>query len=174
MNPYIIRVCRNSPQDDRACRFQGVLELHGVLEKARTEEDLVFQSFEEIWPILSSEETLHYNFASIEQKKSYREKRSHFRFDCRCPITYHVKGGSSDSDKIGNGPGKLVDVSRSGMRIETTRRIAITKEFQVFIPMEKLPVTFLFPVQVKWNERNPFGNYLMGLHVLTSLTKNSR
>jgi len=55
---------------------------------------------------------------------------------------YHGDGGTSDSKRIGNGIGKLIDVSRSGMRIETTREIAVKEEFRVYIPMERLPSAF--------------------------------
>ncbi len=80
---------------------------------------------------------------------------------------YHV-GGTRDSKTISNGIGKLRDVSRSGMKIEITREIPIKEEFQVCIPMERLPVSFLFPVRVQWNVLDLSGNYQVGLQFMAT------
>jgi len=168
MNPYVIRVSHSELQKDRSDCLSGVLELHGFRGRDNTEGALVFHNLEEIWPILSSKETIHYNFTNINQIKGYSEKRANFRFDCQCPIMYHGDGTRSDSERIGNGVGKLLDVSRSGMRIEITRNIAIKEEFRVYIQMKRLPVSFLFPVRVQWTRPEPPGNHQIGLLFMAS------
>lgn len=166
LNNHIIRICRSEFQKGRSGHLYGVLELHAFSGNAKSMNSLMFRNIEEVWPILASEETFEYEYPSIKEKRGFSEKRSEFRFDCRCPLMYHHTKIADDSECVENVTGELVDISCGGMRIETKEEVATKGAFHVYIPMEKLSVSFLFRVQVKWRWTNQSGKHLSGLQLI--------
>lgn len=167
MNPYIIRVCKGGFQKGRA---EGV---RGELKQVKPRGKLDFRNFEELWVILSSAGLESKYFESAELKKDIKEKRTAFRMDFQWPLIFCINEGASDPNRICSERGKLVDISCGGMKIETGREITIKEAFQVYIPMEKMPVSFLFPVKVKWNWNNlAKKTHLVGLQLISSAEKN--
>lgn len=151
---YIIRVYRRKMRQDEAAR------LYGVVETAENGEMVVFRSFEELWTILSASASVQYGLVGEIKPEGFLERRQDHRFSYSCSVTFSVR----DETVRAVEKGKLVDISRGGVRLQT-EGVHLTEGdvLRMQVPMSGLPVSFPSLARVKWVQRTWSGPCQAGL-----------
>jgi len=138
MSHYIVRVYRREKQKDQADR------LYGVVETSENGEMSVFRSFDALWKILSSAESVESAIIGEKEWKDNQEKRRYPRFTYSCDVRYRVRVDKLEkTNKDSKRSGKLINISRGGMSMETERALLKKGDLlKLEIPMVGLPISF--------------------------------
>jgi len=158
MSHYIVRIYRREKQRDQCDR------LYGVLENVATGDVSVFRGFEELWTVLSTAESVQHGIVGEKGWEDQREKRRDHRFSFCCAMEYRMKDGTAGSSEHRLASGRLVNISRSGMRVQAKgRKLQKGSALQIFIPMTEAPVPFPVMAMVKWVRQETSGSSQVGL-----------
>ncbi len=158
---YIVRVYRREKQKDQADR------LYGVVETTENGEMSVFRSFDALWSILSSAESVASDIIGEKEWNDQQEKRRYPRFSYSCSVSYRVRGDSSEETEDGSRSGKLINISRGGMSMEAEGPVLKKGDLlELEIPMAGPPISFPSLTRVVRVEASWSGKSLVGLQFI--------